>query len=322
MALSLDDFGASTTTEKTVNINAFASQDNLLINIPVENLIYNDEYERYTGEQFNDMVESIKKNGILQPLIVRAMGDGNFVILSGNNRRSCGEAAGLTTFPCVVKENLTDEQAQAYIDETNVFQRGFDKLKISKQAEVVARRHSQMFDQEKLAEIQREVAALNGEKVQEADSGDKKSKLAQVGAEYQLGKTTIARLIRINALINELKPMVDTGRIAVRCGVDISYLSPKHQKKIASLLSDTSLSIDMRKAELLKKLNADKKLKDDIIEQIIRGTYNVKTKKKTSRISLKPSLVKKYFPESATEEEIIETIDKALAFFFADKGND
>ena len=42
MALSLDDFGASTTTEKTVNINAFASQDNLLINIPVENLIYND----------------------------------------------------------------------------------------------------------------------------------------------------------------------------------------------------------------------------------------------------------------------------------------
>lgn len=315
MALSLDDFGAA--AEKTVNINAFSSQDNLLINIPAENLIYNDEYERYTGEQFSDMVESIKKNGILQPLIVRAAGDGNFVILSGNNRRSCGEAAGLNTFPCVVKENLTDEQAQAYIDETNVFQRGFDKLKISKQAEVVARRHSQMFDGEKLAEIQREIAALNGMNTHE--EGGKKSKLAQVGEEYQLGKSTIARLIRINALTSELKAMVDSGRIALRCGVDISYLSARHQKKIACVLSDETLSVDMRKTELLKRLNAQKKLKDNLIEQIIKGTYGENSKKKPANISLKSAFVKKYFAEGTAEEEILETIDKALALYFSDK---
>ena len=130
--------------------------------IPVNLLVYNDEYERYEGEQFEDMCESIRKHGVLQPLIVRPTSDGKYTILAGNNRRYCDEAVGLTSLPCVIKQNISDDEAQAYIDETNVFQRGVANLKISKQAEVIARRYSQMFDIRKLKEIQREIASLEG----------------------------------------------------------------------------------------------------------------------------------------------------------------
>lgn len=256
------------------NLSAFTSQNNQLKQIPSNLLVYNDDYERYSGEQFTDMVESIKKNGILQPLIVRPNGDGKYTILAGNNRRACGKEAGLEEFPCIVKENLTDEEAQMYIDETNVFQRGFKNLRVSKQAEVIARRHSQMFDEDKLKSIQKEIAAFNGEATDNTSNDDEKaSKLEMVGREYDLGKTTIARLIRVNTLADELKPLVDDGSIGIRAAVEISYCSQEEQKEIYDALTRYDCRLEMKKSQQIRGISGSDEF-SELLDKIILGTYN------------------------------------------------
>ncbi len=307
------------TMTPTFDFAAFSSQNNQLKTIPIDLLDYNNDYERYSGEQMSDMVFSIKQNGILQPLIVRSMPDGRFYILAGNNRRFCGEQAGLTAFPCIVKENLTDEEAQAYIDETNVYQRGFASLKITKQAEVVARRHSQMFDKEKLRAIQSEIAALGGEAVEEDTNEKQLSKLAKVGTEYGLGKDSIARLIRINSLTDELKPFIDDKLIAVRAAVALSYLFASEQRKVAELVGE-GYTVDMKKSSLLREISEQKQLNDRMIEVILSGQYDPsKAAPKPKTVKLKTETVEKYFPPEATSEEIQNIIDKALEHYFKEE---
>ena len=309
-------------TAPKFNLTAFTSQNNQYKMIPLDMLDYNDDYERYDGEQYDDMVESIKKNGILQPLIVSAQVDGRFYILAGNNRRYCGEAAGVQMFPCIVKENLTDEEAQAYIDETNVYQRGFGNLKISKQAEVIARRHSQMFDEKKLKAIQREIAVMNGEEVDDEEKVEKTSKLAKVGQEYGLSKDSIARLIRVNKLIPELKPFVDSGEIAVRTAVNLSYLLDAEQRKTAEMVFNGN-SVDMKKSVLLKELSAKKQLNDTMIEAIITGKYNPNVKlQKPKSFKIRSEIAEKYFAADWDEDKLQEIITAALEMYYNSGGAD
>lgn len=291
------------------DINAFMTQNNQYKMIPIDLLDYNNEYERYEGEQYADMVESIKNNGILQPLIVRAVSDGRFVILSGNNRRYCGEAAGLTMFPCVIKENLSDEEAQAYIDETNIYQRGFTSLKISKQAEVVSRRYSQMFDAGKIEEIRKEIAVLSGEN---ADAGI--TKMSVVGDEYGLSKNTIARLVRINSLIAELKKYVDDGSLSIRAAVELSYLPDNLQSITADMLPEFGL--DMKNAALIHSLFKEDKLTENTLRSIINGTYKVVKKHSQKSLKVPAKILRRYFPTDCSEETMVDTIQTALEMYY------
>lgn len=301
------------------NLTSLTSRNNQMTEIPGEALIYNNEYERYEGENFSDMVSSIKQNGILQPLIVRPTDDGKYIILSGNNRKFCGEAAGLKVFPCIIKEGLSDEEAQVYIDETNIYQRGFGNLKISKQAEVVARRHNQMFDEDKLKAIQVEIARMNGDKVDLDDAAQEKtSKLQKVGNEYGLSKNSIARLIRIDKLVAELKPFVDNSLIAMRTAVDLSYLPESNQQKVAEL-AEQGYIVDMKQAALMRQLYTQNGLTDKVVEEVVKGLYKPpKSKPARSRaITIKATVIKKYFPPETEQKTIEETVDKALQLYFA-----
>jgi len=103
-------------------------------------------FRLYTGERLADMVESIRKNGILMPLIVRHIQGDNgrdYEMLSGHNRMNAGKLAGLDSAWCLVKEGLTDEEALMYVIETNLLQRSFADLLPSEKAAALALYFSQ-----------------------------------------------------------------------------------------------------------------------------------------------------------------------------------
>lgn len=129
--------------------------------IPCDQLhpYHNHKFELYSGERLEDMIASIKENGVLSPIIVQP--DGNsYEILIGHNRWNASKLAGLSTVPAIVKSGLTEEEAEMYVIESNVMQRGFENLRISEQAAAVALRHSEMFSQGKRNDIMRELTAF------------------------------------------------------------------------------------------------------------------------------------------------------------------
>ena len=99
------------------------SSENQVQQIPVERLVpyYKHPFQLYQGERLQDMVDSIQKNGILVPLVVRpCMGD--YEILVGHNRWNAAKLAGLSAVPAIVKSNLSEEEAEMYVIESNLMQ--------------------------------------------------------------------------------------------------------------------------------------------------------------------------------------------------------
>lgn len=300
------DLGAMLSTPQAIQ--------NSIKQIPCEmlNPYHNHKFEMYTGERLEDMVASIKENGVLSPIVVQPTADG-YEILIGHNRWNACKLAGLPTVPAIVKEGLTEDEAEMYVIESNLMQRGFSNLRISEQAEVVAMRYDKMFSQGKRNDIVRELQLIENPDLADEDNTPKTSR-EKVGDEYGLSRNSVARLIRVSKLIDSLKEYVDSGDIAVRTAVNLSYLSETAQLEIAELLDDHK--VDMKKSEQLRE-QADEngEIPSDTIIQIIVGIANNVPKPKSVKIS--NDTFSRYFEKGTKQKEITETIEKALAYYFA-----
>jgi len=292
-----------------------APLQNAVKQIPCDMLkpYHNHRFELYSGERLEDMIESIKENGVLSPIIVQPITDG-YEILIGHNRWNASKLAGMTTVPAIIKEGLSEEEAEMYVIESNLIQRGFDNLKISEQAAVIAQRHNEMFSQGKRNDIIRELQMLDGTL---CPMGEKLNTSNSLSEEYSMSSRNISRLLRINKLKNELKDLIDNGSLAIRSGVELSYLSENTQLDIAELTEE--YSIDMKKAKLLREA-ADEKgnISNSDLIRILDGKKNTADKGKSVKIS--NDTFSKYFETGTKNKVITETIEKALEYYFANKG--
>lgn len=293
------------------------SLKNAVKQIPCDMLrpYHNHRFELYTGERLEDMVESIRENGVLSPIIVQPCENG-YEILIGHNRWNASKIAGLPTVPAIIKEGLTEETAEMYVIESNVMQRGFDNLRISEQAAVIAQRHNEMFSQGKRNDIIRElqmfdgiVDTTSGPLVQKSDTRD------SIGEEYSMSGRNVARLIRIDKLIDELKTLIDSGILAVRSGVELSFLSAETQLEIAELAED--YKVDMKKAKLLRE-SADENGNVSNVD-IIRILDGKKSADKSKSVKIRNDVFNRYFEPTAKPKEIAETVEKALELYFKNK---
>ena len=287
------------------NFGAMLSQNNQIKQIPLDMLVpfHNHQFSLYDGERRDDMVESIRKNGVMTPIVCRPNPDGTdtYEILIGHNRWNCSKIAGLETIPAIIKEQLTEEEAQTYVDESNLIQRGFNDLKVSEQARIIARRYSEMFSQGKRNDIINEIRVLNGE---ETSSGNSREKVAD---EYGLSRNTIARLVRISKLSDGI----------LGAGVELSYLLAEEQEELFEINSaddDMLMKISEAQARDLRVLSADGVLDGDEVMKVL----SVKKKKPDKKVSIAPTLYKKYFA-GLSNEEIQQIVEQALEMFYSDR---
>ena len=288
---------------------------NSIRQIPCDMLIpyHNHKFELYTGERLEDMVASIKENGVLSPIVVQPASDGQFEILIGHNRWNASKIAGLPTVPAIVKEGLSEDEAEMYVIESNLMQRSFSNLRISEQAAVIALRYDKTFSQGKRNDIIRELQLIENPSLADKSEPPKTSR-EKVGEEYGLSRNSVARLVRISKLIDVLKPYVDSGAIAVRTAVNLSYLSADTQQDITDFIDD--YKVDMKKSEALRaSADEDGNVDYDMIAEIIVGETQDVPKPKSVKIS--HSTFSRYFAAGTKPAQITETIEKALAFYFA-----
>lgn len=170
-------------------------------------------FKLYEGQRFTDMVESVRSNGVILPVIVRSYikEEGKYEILSGHNRVAAAREAGLKDVPVIIRNNLTDEDALLIVTETNLIQRSFADMKHSERAVVLSVHYEAMkkksgYRSDLLAEIEELTCAPVGHGKRTRD---------KLGAQYSLGKTTVARYLRVNKLIPALKERLDNDEIGM-----------------------------------------------------------------------------------------------------------
>jgi ParB family chromosome partitioning protein len=297
-------------------------QDTKQDTLNIEQLVAfeNHPFKLYEGERFNEMVESIKQFGVIVPIVVRKK-KLKFEILSGHNRVEACKALGLKEIPTIVKEGLTEEEATLIVTETNLMQRSFADLTHSERATVIATRHSAMKSQGVRNDLLSEIEKLSKAPNLAMDEtccpvGNKLKTIEKVGNEYGLSSRSVARYLRIDKLNNELKNFVDEGKVAMRAGVDLSYLSNDNQEMVEAIISENTFKVDMKKAASLRIYDKNGQLTWDTAKAIISGEINKKEKKPTG-IKIQPKIISKYFSPEEDKKDIESIIEKALELYFS-----
>ena len=313
---------------QTETIVPAESDKNKIVCLPPDSIraFRNHPFRLYEGERLDDLIASIKANGILTPVIIRKTEpDGNgceYEMLAGHNRQHAAQLAGLTEIPCIVKTDLSDEDAWIYVVETNVLQRSFTDMLPSEKAAVLALRYSKMFSQGKRNDIVEELKRLEnpdyskenrtcGHDVHKLKNRDK------IGMEYGLEGRTVARYVRVFSVIRPLKERLDSGELTLTVSVELSYLSSDEQQMIEDVLSDNEYKVDMKKAEMLRSYAG--RINPELTEEILSGEKTKKPRSdKPQPFKLKANIYTKYFAPGTKSSEIEQIIDKALALYFRD----
>ena len=139
-----------------------ASAQNAQTMIPVDKIVpfHNHPFRLYGGERLEDMVQSIREHGVLNPVIVQKTEDG-YEMLAGHNRWNAAKIVGIKEIPAIIKENLSEEESYVYVIETNLMQRSFTDLLPSEKAAVLAERYDKVMCQGKRNDILEEIAQPN-----------------------------------------------------------------------------------------------------------------------------------------------------------------
>ena len=286
-------------------------------------------FREYGGERFDDLVDSVSQHGVLVPAFVRKIEpDENgfeYEMLAGRHRQRAAIIAN-RELPCIVKENLSDEDAWIYVIETNVLQRSFSEMLPSEKAAVLALRYSKMICQGRRNDIIEELKKLENpdETKENSTSGTQchRTKSRDIlGAEYDLKGRAVANYLRINELITPLKRRIDDAEFPIVAAVQLSFLTEQEQQMVDDVLSENEYKVNEGKAVLLRKYTG--KLTPERTEQILSGEFNRKPKKSTATsFKVKPAIYKKYFTASISQKEFDSIVDEALALYFAQKGQE
>lgn len=279
---------------------------NGIVSIPVEEIhpFHDHPFRLYEGERLEDMVQSIKDHGVLNPVIVRKAARG-YEMLAGHNRTNAAKIAGLTEVPAIVKTDLSDEDAYVYVIETNLLQRSFAELLPSEKSAVLVARYEKISSQGKRNDIRQEIEAL--EETCGHDVHKSQKSRDGLGEEYGMTGRNIARYMRLDRLIPEFKDAVDKGTLAMVAAVDLSYLNVKMQKMIQQVTEAEGKKLKPKQAVELRKMGKD--ITKEGIESVLAG----KEQKKSQSVSVKlpMELYEKYFAQMDARA-VQEIIEKAL----------
>lgn len=310
--------------EKQASIPTISFDNSKVVQLSVDSLnpFPNHPFELYTGERFNDLTDSIKACGVITPLLIRKLDDNTYQILSGHNRNQAAKAIGLKTVPCIVLSDLTDDDALMIMLDSNTNQRSVSEMPISQQAHIYAldvavnKRQGKRSDLIKSIEKNLEILSNDAGFETSSQFEKKLTTMDTIGEKYGISRATIARLLRIDTLIYELKTRIDEDEIAVNAGVELSYLTQQEQEIVDEVICEFNYKLDINKSKQLRELSKNGKLNKVTVVDVFEGRYKKsKTNSKPSvkAITLKPKFLSKYYaadvPQNIIEEEIETSID-------------
>ena len=270
-------------------------------NIPISEI---DEFPDHPfkvlmDEDMEQLVESIKRNGVMTPATVRLKEDGRYELISGHRRKKACELAGLETLKCEVKE-LTRDEAIIVMVESNL-QRSV--ILPSEKAFAYKMRLEAMKRQ--AGRPPKENYSPVGNNSEFATSSDE---LAEKVGE---SKNQIFRYIRLTELVPEILQMVDERQVAFRPAVEISYLTEEQQYTLLEAMEYNDATPSLAQAIKMKKYNQDGKLTSEVIQSIMEEEKPNQKEKPAFRDERITKLIPKTVPRGQETDFVV----KALEFY-------
>ena len=253
----------------------------------------NHPFKVLDDEKMQDLVESVKINGVLTPVLLRMDENEEYEMVSGHRRMHAAQLAGLTTIPAIVRE-LSDDDAIVAMVDANI-QR--EELLPSEKAFA----YKMKLDAMKRQGIRTDLTLSQNETKLRSDEVLSK----QVGE----SRAQVQRFVRLTELIPELLDLVDNKKLQFTVAVNISYIDKEVQEWIYEYISDTGFIKPKQIATLRNQLN------DGPINQIqMLSIFNncVIAKKVSRSLTFSEKKLTKYFPDDYTAKDMEQVIESLL----------
>ena len=236
------------------------------------------------NEEMDQLVESILAQGVLTPLVVRPLDNGEYEVISGHRRLHASKKAGIKTIPVIIAEMDRDAAAIALVDSN------------------LHREH--VLPSEKAFAYKLKMDAI---KHQGLTCGQVGHKSRDTLSEEESGRQ-VQRYIRLTNLIPGILQMVDDGKIALTPAVEISYLTKLEQTDLLETMECEDCTPSLSQAMQMKQLSQAGELDMDAIFGILTQLKPNQQEK----ISFKVSELRSYFPRSYTASQMTQDILKGL----------
>lgn len=253
----------------------------------------NHPFKVLDDEKMDELVESIKANGVLSPVLVRPDDEGSYEMISGHRRMHAAKLAGLTLIPVIIKE-MTDDEATICMVDANV-QR--EEILPSERAFSLKMKMDAMRRQGKRSDLYDDESATS------ATQWPKLTAEA-VGEQFGLGRVQVRKYVRLTELLPELLDLVDSKKITMTIAVEISYLDKQIQAWVYEYIKDNSF-IKPEQISAVRNLDAPERLTQSELIRVMNDA--LPKKKQPGGVTISQKKLDKYFSPhvSAMEREHI-----------------
>ena len=252
----------------------------------------NHPFKVLDDDRMQELVESIKANGVLSPVIVRPDDEGTYEMISGHRRMHAAKLAGLTTVPAIVKQ-LTNDEAVILMVDANI-----------QREEILPSERAFSFKM-KLDAISRRGNRTDltcGLQVHKLEEVNEKKAREKVGSDVGMGGRQVQRYIRLTELCPELLQMVDDKRLGLNLAVDISYFDKDLQKWLYEYIRENGFLKPDQIAALKNTPNLENVTQYTMIQILNSALPEAKV---SGKVTLSEKKLDKYFPPhfSAVQRE-------------------
>ena len=234
-----------------------------------------------------DLVDSIKKFGVLEPVMVIPHKDGGYEMVSGHRRMRACQLAGIENIPVIVRNLDRDEAIISMVD---------SNLKREEISPMEKARAYQM----KTDAMKRKMGRRTKEEIAQDEALGIKRMNADEELAQQMGESpaTIQRYKTLNKLVPELQDLVDEGKIPVNTGADIAQMKPKEQKVLADAIQKEAKVPSGTKAKELKKESQAGSLTTEKIVQAVAPTK--REEMPPLKVTMLEEDLRPFFPDKRT----------------------
>ena len=247
-------------------------------------------------ESMDQLVNSIRMNGVLNPVIARRVADEHYELISGHRRKRACILLGIDRMPLIGRE-MTREEAVIEMVDSNLQREHIlpsEKAKAYKMKMEALKRKAGRPSKENSSPLG---THLRTDEIVAQESGESRNQ--------------IQRYIRLNELTPELLEFVDEGKIGMRPAVEISYLQEDEMRDLVDFIDDEGIFPSHAQAIKMKTMSKDGGL--DI--NVIRGIMLEEKPNQKPRIKIAVEKIEKYFPSGTTQQQMEDIIIRALAMY-------
>ena len=248
-------------------------------------------YQIRDDAEMDALVESVRENGVLTPLIVRPIENTDeYEVISGHRRLHAAVKAGITEIPALIYAIDRDAAVIAVVDSN------------------LHREHILPSEKAFAYKLKMEALSHQGKRTDLTLSqfATKLDTATEIGNCFGESRDTVYRYIRLTYLIPEFLGKMDQGEIALSVGVELSFLDESSQRRVLEQCAINDCTPSYSQAWRMHRAEREETLTSAVIQAIM----SEEKANQKARLKIPMERIRKYFPQNYTAAQIEDAVVK------------